>query len=234
LQVNKMHGQTKDAYAELDLLDEELDDDPDQVMEIIDSIIEAWRHDWEQSAEFAELTDEQRESAPFLVDVFAEYMYGYHDQTPRHWTAVEAEKCCVSTLPRHVGSDDDDLFAKIAPVLSSFFRFADRTHRLPGAARLADRLAPLSHRIAAAANDPRNWSLSKTIMMAAHRAGVDIYNAAQLDAFIMRSNEQMAPEYGAMPGFPGTFRRPGPKIGRNDPCPCGSGKKFKKCCDLRH
>ena len=24
--------------------------------------------------------------------------------------------------------------------------------------------------------------------------------------------------------------RDGPKIGRNDPCPCGSGKKFKKCC----
>jgi len=22
----------------------------------------------------------------------------------------------------------------------------------------------------------------------------------------------------------------GPKIGRNDPCPCGSGKKFKRCC----
>jgi len=21
-----------------------------------------------------------------------------------------------------------------------------------------------------------------------------------------------------------------PKIGRNDPCPCGSGKKYKKCC----
>jgi len=25
----------------------------------------------------------------------------------------------------------------------------------------------------------------------------------------------------------------GPKIGRNDPCPCGSGKKFKKCCALK-
>ena len=22
----------------------------------------------------------------------------------------------------------------------------------------------------------------------------------------------------------------GKKIGRNDPCPCGSGKKYKKCC----
>lgn len=27
-----------------------------------------------------------------------------------------------------------------------------------------------------------------------------------------------------------TVRRENPKIGRNDPCPCGSGKKFKKCC----
>jgi SEC-C motif-containing protein len=24
--------------------------------------------------------------------------------------------------------------------------------------------------------------------------------------------------------------RQGPKTGRNDPCPCGSGKKYKKCC----
>lgn len=27
-----------------------------------------------------------------------------------------------------------------------------------------------------------------------------------------------------------TVVRTGPKIGRNDPCPCGSGKKYKKCC----
>lgn len=27
-----------------------------------------------------------------------------------------------------------------------------------------------------------------------------------------------------------SFQRENPKIGRNDPCPCGSGKKFKKCC----
>ena len=27
-----------------------------------------------------------------------------------------------------------------------------------------------------------------------------------------------------------TLVRETPKVGRNDPCPCGSGKKFKKCC----
>jgi uncharacterized protein len=29
-----------------------------------------------------------------------------------------------------------------------------------------------------------------------------------------------------------TVRRVTPKIGRNDPCPCGSGKKFKQCCGM--
>jgi len=27
-----------------------------------------------------------------------------------------------------------------------------------------------------------------------------------------------------------TVVRTGQKVGRNDPCPCGSGKKYKKCC----
>jgi preprotein translocase subunit SecA len=27
-----------------------------------------------------------------------------------------------------------------------------------------------------------------------------------------------------------TVTRDQPKIGRNEPCPCGSGKKYKKCC----
>jgi uncharacterized protein YecA (UPF0149 family) len=26
-----------------------------------------------------------------------------------------------------------------------------------------------------------------------------------------------------------TIVRDAPKVGRNDPCPCGSGKKYKKC-----
>ena len=29
-----------------------------------------------------------------------------------------------------------------------------------------------------------------------------------------------------------TVRRQGAKVGRNAPCPCGSGKKYKKCCGV--
>ncbi len=33
-----------------------------------------------------------------------------------------------------------------------------------------------------------------------------------------------------MPQKVETYRREEPRVGRNDPCPCGSGKKYKKCC----
>jgi len=48
--------------------------------------------------------------------------------------------------------------------------------------------------------------------------------------------KQRVPEFIAMKELrPGqrhrgmTLERTAPKVGRNQPCPCGSGKKFKKC-----
>jgi preprotein translocase subunit SecA len=40
--------------------------------------------------------------------------------------------------------------------------------------------------------------------------------------------EQNAPEIHLQPAV-----RTTPKIGANDPCPCGSGKKYKKCHGLQ-
>ena len=40
--------------------------------------------------------------------------------------------------------------------------------------------------------------------------------------------EQMADFGASLAGR--TIRRDAPKTGRNDSCPCGSGKKHKKCC----
>jgi preprotein translocase subunit SecA len=37
----------------------------------------------------------------------------------------------------------------------------------------------------------------------------------------MHKNAQIPPQ---------PYRRPDPKTGRNDRCPCGSGRKFKQCC----
>jgi uncharacterized protein len=37
-------------------------------------------------------------------------------------------------------------------------------------------------------------------------------------------------EFWFQKSIPPTVRRETAKVGRNDPCPCGSGKKFKNCC----
>jgi len=47
-------------------------------------------------------------------------------------------------------------------------------------------------------------------------------NAREIHAFWLARRAQDSPT--------ATVRRSEPKLGRNDPCFCGSGKKFKKCC----
>ena len=44
----------------------------------------------------------------------------------------------------------------------------------------------------------------------------------------MNRRQKVERQLDAMRGPEGPVKRK--KIGRNDPCPCGSGKKYKKCC----
>ena len=46
----------------------------------------------------------------------------------------------------------------------------------------------------------------------------DVFTREQLDAFYKEQKNSK------------TVHNPDKNIGRNDPCPCGSGKKYKKCC----
>ncbi|MES2908471.1 MAG: preprotein translocase subunit SecA [Pseudomonadota bacterium] len=59
----------------------------------------------------------------------------------------------------------------------------------------------------------------------------DHADAAQAEAEMaaMESGEPLPVPTPAAAEEPQTFVRDGAKIGRNDPCPCGSGKKFKQC-----
>ncbi|MDI5921995.1 preprotein translocase subunit SecA [Halomonas sp. LR5S13] len=55
--------------------------------------------------------------------------------------------------------------------------------------------------------------------------------ASRHDAPSMAAGEQDDAPAAPAPGADGRpLRREGPKVGRNDPCLCGSGKKYKQCC----
>jgi preprotein translocase subunit SecA len=83
----------------------------------------------------------------------------------------------------------------------------------------------------------RKWKdpafLKQMRVLAGHmqRDGVDIRDRAAVQAWLEKNKERLEKgelnEEAAKPGE--TFVKTGPEIGRNDPCHCGSGKKFKKC-----
>jgi len=51
-----------------------------------------------------------------------------------------------------------------------------------------------------------------------------------LDGLVKKASKNKAPRTNTHVAAVKTFKRDTPKVGRNAPCPCGSGKKYKKCC----
>jgi len=68
--------------------------------------------------------------------------------------------------------------------------------------------------------DPISAELRETLIASAVAGTMQIYRYFKAKRSIVNG------PLGNMP----TFLRTMPKVGRNDPCPCGSGKKFKQCC----
>jgi SEC-C motif-containing protein len=100
-----------------------------------------------------------------------------------------------------------------------------------------------------AADDAKRWSESSewtglTILRteaggAADREGLVEFSARfrvegkdheHLETALFTRENDLWVYAGQAPVHGTTVRRESPKIGRNDPCPCGSGKKYKKCC----
>ena len=68
--------------------------------------------------------------------------------------------------------------------------------------------------------DPISTELRETLIVSAAAGTTQVYRYFKTRRLL--DNDPL--------GNMSTSRRTMPKIGRNDPCPCGSGKKFKQCC----
>jgi hypothetical protein len=187
--------------------------------------VHQWGKEWWESRYAQELADEHKEEAEFVIGSFGEYMYSYHGLLPEEWDEPSLEECCLDTLARKI-SADESYYRAMAPVLASFFTFLDETGRLRGASRLARRVRSIADQIVEHGSNPRYWGMAKSFVMGAKAAGVDPTNEAELTAYSLQQNlDALLP-----PAFDPLTPARVVKIGRNEPCPCGSGKKYKKCC----
>jgi SEC-C motif-containing protein len=97
-----------------------------------------------------------------------------------------------------------------------------------GATRWAKESEWLELDIVNVSDDPENANRSSVEFKAQYRMNGAIQVHHELAEF-RKSNGTWYFFDGKMVSA-GQFKRETPKVGRNDPCPCGSGKKYKKCC----
>ncbi len=102
--------------------------------------------------------------------------------------------------------------------------------------QLSPEAAEQRRRMAEAQQNSMNAQHNEAGNTAAQMAGAAAQNAAERSAHNAFNGDQARRQAvgSAMnqrsQGDNVTVRRTMPKVGRNDPCPCGSGKKYKQCC----
>jgi hypothetical protein len=86
--------------------------------------------------------------------------------------------------------------------------------------------------------DPSFVKQLKTLAAHMQKDGVNIKSMNDVKAWLEKNKDAIdAGKFKEPPPMPGgkveTFVKTGPDVGRNDPCTCGSGKKYKKCCGAK-
>ena len=147
-------------------------------------------------------------------------------------TLASVREFVLSYVPRKVSTEPDSA-EEIIFELALFWEFLDRDYKLPEASSIIKwlRTGGLVARLKAELSNTRNVGMAKSMIMLGNNAGYDMTTEEGLADFISVYNQSLAPNTApqtapqAMP--PGPSK---PRVGRNELCPCGSGKKFKKCC----
>ena len=204
------------------------------------------------SATVAALPQEVQEHAEGVAWNIAHLALSYEGTPLERLNTHVLREVLLELFPRRV-SAGPEFFVQVAPAARAFLEWLQAEGILKEAAPLVRAVDGWADRIVAHAADRSRWGMAKGLCMLAMEAGVDMSDREAMDGFLeMFQRQQRAAMaesqvdlglddrtveagYEEEPGDelvePGeTIVNRGPKTGRNDPCPCGSGKKYKKCC----
>jgi hypothetical protein len=188
-------------------------------------------------------------AAGFCCDNLYQFKINYAGGLAVGWTAALVEEYLLDYFPRKVAADED-LIAQTPEVLTTFFDWAEQSGQVGNrpAVAIRKRITALRRRFAAAARDPGNFGIAKSLLMDMKTAGVDLTKQDEIESYIQTRNAETARGgWELLAPLPGTKTRkakapvdparsrwvwsgegssPDPKA----PCPCGSGMRYKKCC----
>lgn len=170
------------------------------------------------------------------------------EQTPLHQPdrREEVVEWYRSIFEHFLNAEEDDPLLDseyIASIASDIISF-EGSELLPLVKRLDDK-GLIFHGIAGNAEDIAAWIRKRESSWHKRRVFSNIFDRYQMAIttwhyYRMKYDEdyresqnrlKRAPTSQPLPAFQtSTFKKLQPKIGRNAPCPCGSGQKYKRCC----
>lgn len=185
-----------------------------------------------QSKYFLELPEEHKTELEFIIYSFVDYMDSYHYETINEWDVLEVNECCLDTLPREI-SAGIEYFGSLSPVLIAFLKFLDEKGEIENAKEIIDMLSTIHEEIISNSQNPQNWGSAKSFVMASESSGFDMRSKKGRNKFMTLYNNwlrhNLLDDYNPDDYIEKPIRAI-ETVGRNEPCPCGSGKKYKKCC----
>lgn len=197
------------------------------------SDIQIWIDDtleeFADSIYFEQLNKNEQDACGFLLQTFFTYCYDYCLIGPGKLNRQVIEEIMLDVMPRKI-SADRSTFEAFAPVMDKFLYWCEENKYMKNMVNIRNYINSISSKMINYSDNPQNWGMAKSIVMGGGFNHTRIDNALKQIANI-QNNDNMINSNQQIRN--GTYQRETAKIGRNNVCHCGSGKKYKKCCLIK-
>lgn len=158
-----------------------------------------------------------------------DYIHGYESQTIHEVRPDTFDYALFHHFPRKIMDPALDAQAVIDEFYA-LFKFLERRYGLENAGackQYIEERDDLAEDFEEAMGDESVFGMAKSFFSAGASAGFDMGKQSDIDIFTKLLNESGGLD---SPRLQQPYKASDADVGRNDPCPCGSGRKYKKCC----
>jgi hypothetical protein len=205
--------------------------------------------------EFAvgQLGAEQSDGAGFIAHTLLDFLWQYQGIPLEELDRSSLDEYYLDFFPRKI-SANEELVNRTPELLVCFLEFAAAEGVVKPVGPLIELVTQNRENFIQAALNSSNYGPAKAFVMQMLAEGYDPTDQAQINEFMLIYNQRLMaqrlpvpPQSDEPPGARG-YEKPmpprfqatpraseplpvrEPQISRNQPCPCGSGRKYKRCC----
>jgi len=162
-----------------------------------------------KSSYYEKLSEQEKDDCFFLLNILFDCAYAYCLVGPGKLNIDVLSELMFDVMPRKI-SADKNTFESFDNVFNNFMLWCEQKNYIKNTAGICKFVTDNTPKMVKASQNRSNWGFAKSFMMSSGISDV----------------ENLPPVINAAV----TVKRDKPKIGRNDSCTCGSGKKYKRCC----